>query len=840
MSRVHPQVQVRRYSTSSESFYSTSEAAGQISHVPTSEQNMPSSPGREPINLISSITFKETQTNPLADLYDSSSSTVSASVFHPRISFSFRTSLLTAMIILTLTPVLILLILSISFSVFSSVNVEEGVVIEALSRADSYVSDFLNVCKRLTKIQKQLILDYYYTQHDTDDYFHGPQNYANMFKSLSLVHRHNKDAIFLVDFTPTNGEYYYVNTAASFNSSSLVMDEKTSGAMDLRLKNYDATQELYMLTHPDENTTIATLYNLTDNGVLSMKETNLPYDNWDPRGDEYYQLSLRYPYALVPINVQLQGSNIEEKVYVCFQENLYSKLNSSVYLGVTSVNVVIRELATFVKSFQVSANGFAAIMEISENLETGELRKRLVAYKDYSVLVLGDEENGFRIPNAEEIPNVFLKDILISQIPSTKAEILEKKRRVMRYVYNSNLYILSYDVVTASLNLNMQWIVFISAPEIDFNGNMVLLACLNIGVSIMAAIVTVIFVFYISSAISKPLLFFANESKAISKLEVQKGNVWKSKIREINVLSEAFSKMKTTLRSFLRFVPKQLIVEMVERGIDIKLGGAEFDNITLLFSDVEDFTKYSEQLAPIILIKQLGEYFHVMTEEIINTGGTLDKYIGDAVMAFWGAPSYLEDSQLRACTAAFKCQIRMKALREKWQEKGRAQFKCRIGLHSGSCVIGNLGSIWRIQYTAIGDNVNLASRLESLNKSYATEVLVSEVVASKPDVQKEFIFRKIDTVSVKGKSVGCTVYELISDQKSRSNYEHRIKLVQPYEDALNEYLAGQFTKALTSFKTKCVPLDPTDKATQTMMDRCAHYIVSPPDVWDGVHRNHEK
>ena len=212
-------------------------------------------------------------------------------------------------------------------------------------------------------------------------------------------------------------------------------------------------------------------------------------------------------------------------------------------------------------------------------------------------------------------------------------------------------------------------------------------------------------------------------------------------------------------------------------------------------------------------------------------------------MALWGAPSAMMNTALPACRAAIKCQTAMRRLREKWDLEGKPLFRCRIGLHTGSCVVGNIGSIWRLNYTCMGDAVNLASRLEGQNKVYGTEVMISELTAGQPEIFETFTLRKLDKVSVKGKSVGCTVYELQSKNLEFSSTFYakgeKAAFIQKYESALDQYFAGSFEQACMEFSA-CSKLFAGDKATQTMIERCNYYIQNPPENWTGVHVASEK
>ena len=378
--------------------------------------------------------------------------------------------------------------------------------------------------------------------------------------------------------------------------------------------------------------------------------------------------------------------------------------------------------------------------------------------------------------------------------------------------------------------------------DLDFIGNVLLLSGINIGVSILGLSFSVVFSILFARTISKPLVHFSKEIKNISKLEVNRGVKLESIILEVRDLVEAFEVMKTTLRSFMKFLPRKLIADLVAKGVELKLGGTMQPAITIFFADIEDFTSWSEIMDPSFLIYQLSEYFHVISEEITKEKGTLDKYIGDAVMSFWGAPTSMNDSAVRGCRAAIRCQERLEELRKKWAQEKKPEMKCRIGIHFGPCIIGNIGSKYRLNYTAIGDNVNLSSRLEGLNKVYGTVILISSEVLFQPEVVSSFHVRQIDRVGVKGKLKATVIYELICMKDSTLSEMHakKISITELYQQGLFAYYEKEFELASRMMKS-CLDIHPVDVASKVMYERCCTFQqYPPPDDWDGVHRFYTK
>lgn len=209
---------------------------------------------------------------------------------------------------------------------------------------------------------------------------------------------------------------------------------------------------------------------------------------------------------------------------------------------------------------------------------------------------------------------------------------------------------------------------------------------------------------------------------------------------------------------FSYYVHPSVVNQLISNPELVSLGG-EKREMTVLFSDLWDFTTISEMYPPEFIFNFLNEYFDSMTKVIFRYGGTLDKYIGDAIVAFWGAPIYYEDHALRACLCALKMQFELKKLRIKWEKERKPLLHMRIGINTGEMIVGNLGGYGRFSYTVIGDSVNLGARLETINKEFGTEIIISEYTYEKV---KDFLkAREIGEITVKGKTKPVKIYELL-------------------------------------------------------------------------------
>ncbi len=281
--------------------------------------------------------------------------------------------------------------------------------------------------------------------------------------------------------------------------------------------------------------------------------------------------------------------------------------------------------------------------------------------------------------------------------------------------------------------------------------------------------------------------------------------------------------------AFSTYLAPSVVTQLIKSPEKLVLGG-EDRVITAFFSDVQDFTSISEKLTPKELVELLNEFLTEMTDVILDHEGTVDKFEGDAIIAFFGAPNILEDHALRACSACIDMQKKLAELRTKWGEENRPQLKMRIGLSTGSAVVDNMGSKNRMDYTMMGDTVNTAARLEGVNKTYETYTMISDSTFI-PAEQGIFV-RELDTVNVVGKGEPVVVYELIGYPGEIDG--ELISVVERYTLGLRAYRNQIWDEAISHFSS-ALSLDPTDGPSQVMLDRCEDYKATPPGKdWDGA------
>jgi adenylate cyclase len=260
----------------------------------------------------------------------------------------------------------------------------------------------------------------------------------------------------------------------------------------------------------------------------------------------------------------------------------------------------------------------------------------------------------------------------------------------------------------------------------------------------------------------------------------------------------------------------------------LALGGDKRE-LTVLFSDIRGFTTISEGLEPETLVELLNTFLGDMTDVIFAHDGMLDKYIGDAIMAVWGAPLPQGDHAVRACRAALDMVSRVRTLDEHYKTRGWPALEIGIGVNSGPMVVGNMGSARRLSYTVIGDNVNLASRLEGLNKLYGSHIIVSEATAL--EAGETVTARELDLVRVKGKRLPARIFEILAPGSERAAWA---EIAKRFAAGLAAYRDGRWTDAMSEFAA-VLALRPDDGPTQLYLKRCARMAAQPPATeWDGV------
>jgi adenylate cyclase len=298
------------------------------------------------------------------------------------------------------------------------------------------------------------------------------------------------------------------------------------------------------------------------------------------------------------------------------------------------------------------------------------------------------------------------------------------------------------------------------------------------------------------------------------------------------VVIEDITHEKRLRSTMARYMPKEVADRLLESGADA-LGGS-LQETTILFSDIRSFTSLSEQVGPVETVNMLNEYFGIMVEQIMSNDGILDKYIGDAIMAVFGAPFNTGHDADNGLTAALNMHMALGHFNQMRRMEGKLPVEMGIGLNTGEVVCGNIGSSRRMDYTVIGDGVNLAARLESATKTYGAKILISESTVE--GLQKGYVLREVDLLRVKGRSKPVAVFEALDWTVAypEAAFPNRDLVLHHFQIGIEYYRGRAFSQARGAF-TKALQLHPGDTVTRLYVDRCQAFIDNPPPTdWDGV------
>jgi adenylate cyclase len=489
--------------------------------------------------------------------------------------------------------------------------------------------------------------------------------------------------------------------------------------------------------------------------------------------------------------------------------------NKKKFVGAIGVDISLIELSDFLRTLKIGQNGKALIVNNNRQLI-------LFPWVTTEQLLSAHENKGMRV-----------EDIEIDWLKEGTENFFKSYEKDFFYTYKGQDYFIKVHDFTKEIGKD--WYLLIAVPVDDFLGEMKQARFISFLMTSLMLLLSIICSLILSRSLSRPIEIMTNTMKQVNELNFANLVHLTSPIREFQQMSNTLTSMAQGLKAFLQYIPPEVVKELVRNGQNVTLGGQEM-NLTLFFSDIQGFTQIAEETAPIELMADLSHYFDQMVKVIVNYQGTVDKYIGDSVMAFWGAPQYIADHAKLACQAALDCQKEIAHLNAQRIAEGKAIFYTRIGLHTGMTIVGNIGSSDRFNYTVIGDSVNIASRLEGLNKIYHSSIIVGH--ATYRQVYQFFVFRPLDFIIVKGKNEGIKIYQLLAEKDQCD--EITLDLVAKATVAFKYYLNKDFELAIQSYE-QILQYHPDDKPAQVMIERCQKLIATPPDEnWTGATRIFEK
>jgi adenylate cyclase len=480
------------------------------------------------------------------------------------------------------------------------------------------------------------------------------------------------------------------------------------------------------------------------------------------------------------------------------------------FVAVINIVIDLSRLSEFLTSLQVGKTGTVIVLSRNGNV---------VASPDHSVI---DQQQNGVMPNLRTVSqnNELLRTV--DDYLSRNTVDLGALSEPRQIEYGD------YFLTFAPLGFE-GWVVATVIPAGDFLATIERNAqLLVVGIAILTLIIATIAILAANKLIAAPLLRIAGQLKHIESFELDHVIRLSSPLRELDNLSAALTQMSRGLASFEKYIPTALVRTLVARGVEARPGGRQ-QVLSVLFTDIVGFTGLSERLGDAI-VPVLSDYLELATAAISAHQGTIDKFIGDAVMAFWGAPMPNEQHAIEACAAALEFRRR---LRHRCTETGGVEevpLRIRVGINTGRMLVGNIGSSERLSYTVIGDAVNVASRLEGVNKLYGTEILIGE--DTRAAAGHAIRVRRLDTVTVYGRMQAGAIYELLG--MAEEGPAEPPDWVSRYEAALDAYARRDWLEAVELFQT-VIAARGSDRPSEIFLDRCRNYLAfPPPEPWTAV------
>ena len=479
------------------------------------------------------------------------------------------------------------------------------------------------------------------------------------------------------------------------------------------------------------------------------------------------------------------------------------------------------------ESFELSAiSSFLKSIQISQNSET------YILDADGDIVVSTSADNGYTIEKKKLIKqNVLSADG--SAVQQAFQLYASGKNRQFEFTHAATSEIYLAQFTEFPNNFNKKWEVLTLAPVSDFLVGLNEINKRLIAYGGLACLVLAFLTYVLSRKISRPIEILTEDIRDLLDFNSSR-RIIRSKILEINILSVAVNKLRNTLRAFTTYVPQDLVNDLLRSGNDIELGG-ESRYLTILFTDLQGFSSISEATPSRELMKLVSAYLALVTQTVKEETGTVDKFIGDSVMAFWGAPLLDQNHAYHACVAAVKSQRRMVGLNEQLVKEGLSPLTVRIGIHSDAVLVGNIGSPTRMSYTVMGDGVNIAARLEGINKEFATSICISH--ATYKESGERLWTRPVDVITVKGRKGEIPIYELLAirgDDPETMPTDREQALCKSTQKAFALFANQQYSEAADQYQEIINSFD--DGLSSIMKNKCLQHLnrMAPPSTPDGM------
>lgn len=533
-------------------------------------------------------------------------------------------------------------------------------------------------------------------------------------------------------------------------------------------------------------------------------KTEESVNRFDPRERPFYLAAWKQE-ALVTSDVFILSSSGRPGISISSPMMVDGKR-----FGVIAADIALDNLALFLSSHQIGERGVTMILDE---------KNRVVAYPEMDKALRIDGKN-VRLSSAAELGNPALNEAV------RRYRAGEGTRLVFDEPASGTPYLASFHAFPPALGKN--WMILTLAPQEDFVGELQRTNRVMLALSAALLLMGLLLVAFLSRYLTRPIAAVTRETAKIKALELKDDLAIRSNIREIRQLVDATQAMKSTIRAFTTFVPRTLVQQLLSSGKTLEVGG-QSRYLTIMFTDMDGFSALAETTPTRELMNRVSAHLDTVTRVIDAHQGTLDKYIGDAVMAFWGAPMADDDHAYHACLTALKAQKAMNAVNEAWIKEGKLPTSFRIGLHTDAVLVGNIGSAERLSYTVMGDGVNIAAHLETLNKRYGTRICVSHSVFR--EAGERMLMRPLDHVSVKGRRGELIVYELLAaigpeaEAAGIAATPEQHQLVQLTLPAFAAWQAGKEDEALALYRA-VLDVFPQDAVARHFVARCEkHHAI---------------
>ncbi len=516
-----------------------------------------------------------------------------------------------------------------------------------------------------------------------------------------------------------------------------------------------------------------------------LLDTFVVANDYEPRERPFYK-DLEMSVAAMPSSEMSRYVHVGEVFISASTHRPTMNLSTPVmvgnkFRGMVGESFELSAISNFLKSIQISKNSETYIVDTGGN-----------------IVVSSGENGGHKVEgNALIKQNILAAEGQPARQAFQQYVASKEGRFEFRDPRNSEVYLAQVTPFPNAFHKN--WVVLTLAPVGDFlNGLREINKRLMVFGGIACALL-VLLTYALSRSISQPIERLTETIRDLLEFSSTQ-RIVKSNIYEINVLGSAVHKLRSTLRAFTSYVPRDLVNELLKSGQAIQPGG-ESRYLSVMFTDLKDFSVISETTPSRALLRCVSGYLELVTYAVKEEVGTVDKFIGDGVMAFWGAPLLDHDHAYHACATAVKSQRRMVELNRRHVAEGLPRLTVRIGIHSDAVLVGNVGSTERMSYTVMGDGVNIAARLEGINKEYGTSICISH--ATYKEAGERLLTRPIDFATVKGRKAEIQVHELIAIRGNNPDTmptERELSLCSDTESAYALYAQKQYAQAAQAYQ----------------------------------------